>query len=233
MRSAFVTGANRGLGYGFVEHLLDNGWRVFGGVRERASSLRKAENLYWVELELSDDSSIMQAVAKVRKQTNTIDLLVNNAGINKDTATNDHKEKVSNVKDIERGAMQKMFDINSIAPLLVLQKFIPLLTPDPAFVVNISSDRASFHDEFKNPYGNYGYRASKMALNMITFCSVLDLPANIKTFAVHPGNVRSDMNPVGKDDPKVQAKKILSITETWNDDWNGKFLRYDGSLYPL
>lgn len=233
MKSAFITGANQGLGYGFVEYLLGEGWKVFGGVRRKTSSLPSAENLSWIEMELSDDESIARAVAQVREQTEIIDLLINNAGINKDTATDNHKEKASDLKDLERTVLQKMFDINSVAPLMVLQRFLPLLTANPAFVINISSDRASFHDEFENIYGNYGYRASKIALNMLTFCSLHDLPANIKTFAVHPGDVRSGMNPDGPDDPKVQAQKIVAIVEDWNDDWNGKFMRYDGSLYPL
>lgn len=233
MKSAFITGANQGLGYGFVEYLLEEGWRVFGGVRKKTSLLPSAENLSWIEIELSDDESIARAVAQVREQTEAIDLLINNAGINKDTATDNHKEKASDLRSLERTVLQRMFDINSIAPLMVLQKFSPLLTANPAFAINISSCRASFHDEFENIYGNYGYRASKIALNMFTFCSLHDLPKNIKTFAVHPGNVRSGMNPGGTGDPKVQAQKIVSITEAWNDDWNGKFMRYDGSLYPL
>lgn len=233
MKSAFITGANQGLGYGFVEHLLEEGWRVFGGVRKKTPLLPSAENLSWIEIELSDDESIDRVIAEVRERVGAIDLLINNAGINKDTATDNHKEKASDLKDLERTVLQKMFDINSVAPLMVLQRFLPLLTANPAFVINISSDRASFHDEFENIYGNYGYRASKIALNMLTFCSLHDLPANIKTFAVHPGDVRSGMNPDGPDDPKVQAQKIVAIVEDWNDDWNGKFMRYDGSLYPL
>lgn len=233
MKAAFVTGANRGLGYGFVEVLLARGWRVFGGVRTIIPSLPDIKNLTWVPLDLSDDVSMVRAVAQVSAQTDVLDLLINNAGINKDTATNQHKEKVSLLRHLERTALMRMFDINAIAPILILQKFLQLLTRDPAYVINISSRRASFQDEFDKSHANYGYRASKVALNMMTRASVHDLPENIRTFAVHPGSVRSDMNPHGVDDATTQAEQILAVCEMWNNDWNGKFMHYNGTPYPL
>ena len=233
MKSVFITGANRGLGYGFVEYLTDNGWQVFGGVRKITPSLPNRENLFWIQIDISDDASIMRAVAGVKRHVSAIDLLINNAGVNKDTATHNHKEKVCTLQDLERGALQKMFNINSISPLIVLQQFLPLLTHNPSFVINISSRRASFQNESEKEYANYGYRASKVALNMITACSVQDVPSTLRTFSVHPGNVRTEMNPDGEDDPKTQAKKIIAITESWNENWNGKFMRYDGTLYPI
>jgi NAD(P)-dependent dehydrogenase (short-subunit alcohol dehydrogenase family) len=39
MKSAFITGANRGLGYGLAEHLLGKGYRVFAGIRKITSTL--------------------------------------------------------------------------------------------------------------------------------------------------------------------------------------------------
>jgi len=233
MKSAFITGANQGLGFGFVEELLQQGWQVFAGTQELQSTLLKRNNLTWILLELTDDSSIQRAAGQVSEHTSTLDLLVNNAGINKDTATDHHKERVSHLGDLERVSLRKMFDVNTIAPLMVLQYFLPLLTPDPSFVINVSSCRASFHDELENPYANYGYRASKIALNMFTFCSIRDVPKTVKTFAVHPGNIKTGMNPRGTDDPRIQAGRILAIPEKWNEEWNGRFMRYDGTVYPL
>ena len=67
---------------------------------------------------------------------------------------------------------------------------------------------------------------------MLTFCSVMDLPDNVKTFSVHPGDVKTDMNEDGTDLPFDQAKKIIEITNNWKDEMNGRFLRYDGTYYP-
>lgn len=233
MKTAVVTGANQGLGSGFVEYLLEQGWKVYATTRVHTEDLISHENLIWVELELSSDESISNAFETISREVDSIDLLINNAGINKDTATKNHKEKVSTLGFLDRELLLSMFNINSVAPLLVTQKFLPLLQGQPSFVINISSCRASYHDEFENEFGNYGYRGSKIALNMFTFCSVKDLPENIKTFAVHPGSVRSMMNPTGANEPIERAEKIIKITESWKEEFNGKFMRYDGSLYPL
>jgi len=233
MKTAFVTGADQGIGEGFVKQLLKDGWMVFATSRKSVKDLPTHENLEWVSLELFEDDSIKNAFQFVSDKTDTIDLLINNAGINKDTATNNQKELVSTLQYLDRDSLLKMYNINAVAPFLVIKEFLPLLTGDPSFIMNVSSCRASFHDEFENELGNYGYRASKIALNMFTFCSLKDLPAHIKIFSVHPGNVKTGMNPDGTDDPSTQAHKMLQIVENWNDEWNGRFMRYSGEPYPL
>ena len=233
MKSAFVTGARQGLGKGFADHLLDEGFMVFAGVHTKTDDMVDTEKLHWIEIDVTDDHSIERASQQAANMTQQIDLLINSAGVNKDTATNNHKEIVSNLSELDRQTVLSMFDINSVSPMMVTQKFLKLLTGKPSFVINVSSCRASFHDKEGNDSGNYGYRASKVALNMFTLCSLHDLPSNVKTFTVHPGNVRSKMNPTANMDPKEQARKIVAITENWNNEHNGLFFNYDGTLYPL
>lgn len=176
MKTAFITGAGRGLGKGFVEYFLDQGFIVFAGLRNPASestNLNKQQNLRIVPMDVTNDNSISKAVELIAKETDHLNYLVNNAGVNKDTVTNNRKELVCNLTDLDRKLLLKMFDINAVSPMIILQKCLPLLKAEPSFVVNISSNRASFSDE--NEIGNYGYRASKIALNMMTLCSLMDL----------------------------------------------------------
>lgn len=229
MQTTLITGAGQGLGKGFVDYLLAQNFLVFAGVRKPVQSQNK--NLHVIELDVTDDRSIDKVFNLIKSQTDHLDFLINNAGVNKDTATNNHKELVCNLKDLDRNILLKMFDVNSISPMIVSQKFLPLMKNDPCFVINISSNRASYGDN-TNTSGNYGYRASKIALNMMTLASLFDLPKNVKTFAVHPGNVKSAMNPGGSQLPQDQAQKIIAITKNWKDELNGKFLKPDGTLYP-
>lgn len=231
MKSVLITGAGRGLGKGFVEYFLDAGYFVFAGVRG-VSDLKEATNLKIVLLDVSDDESIESAFKLVLGYTDKLNYLVNNAGLNKDTATNNNKDIVCKLTKLNRKVLLEMFDINAISPMMVIKKFLPLLTDDPSFVINISSNRASFRDT-TNTSGNYGYRASKVALNMMTLASLYDLPNNVKTFAVHPGDVKTDMNPEGNQQPKKQAESIVSIALDWDEKKNGKFLKEDGSYYPI
>ena len=231
MKTALVTGANRGLGKGFVEYLVSHGYMVFAGVR-KLDSIVATDKVIPVELDISSDESIKDAFKYISSKTKSLDLVVNNAGVNKVSATNNNKELVSKLDKLDRKSLNIMFDVNAVSPLILTKEFLPLLTSTPSFVINISSCRASFNDEYPNSSGNYGYRASKSALSMLTFCSVMDLPKNVKTFSVHPGDVKTDMNEDGTDLPFDQAKKIIDITNNWKDEMNGRFLRYDGTYYP-
>ncbi len=225
-----MTGAGKGLGKGFAEFLLDQGFLVFAGARNIASSnLKNHDNLRVIPLDVSSDESIANAVNLISKEVDHLDYLINNAGLNKDTATNWHKEIVCELPKLDRKTMIKMFDVNTISPMMVLKMTLPLLAKAESFVINISSNRASLSDV--NDNGNYGYRASKAALNVMTLSSLFDLPKKVKTFAIHPGDVKTDMNPTGKNSPYRQAEKIIAITKKWKDDYNGRFLRIDGTLY--
>lgn len=85
MKSAFITGANRGLGYGFVEHLLSKNFTVFAGTRTLTDTLPKHENLIWIQCDVTDDKSIDSAVREIQSKTNSLNYLINNAGVNKDS----------------------------------------------------------------------------------------------------------------------------------------------------
>ena len=159
-------------------------------------------------MNVSDDESIKSVFKEVSKKVDHVDYLINNAGLNKDSATNGKKELVCNLNALDRESLLKMFNVNSISPMMVIKFFLPLLHSTPSFVINITSARSSYKDEYPNTNGNYGYRASKAALNMMTFSSLFDLPKNVKTFVVHPGGVKTDMNPTGEHDPIEQAKKL-------------------------
>lgn len=233
MKYALITGAGRGLGKGFVEYLAKDGYFVFAGVRNIKSEYKDSDNIHYVVLDVSNDSSIDSAFKEVQSKTSNLDLIINNAGVNKDSVTNGQTELVCKINDVKRDLLLEMFNINTVSPLLVVQKFLPLLTSNPSFVVNVSSCRASFHDEFANANPNYGYSASKIALNMFTNCLTKELPQNIKTFAVHPGDVKTDMNQEGEKLPVEQAEKIMNIAKNWKEEFNGKFMRWSGEEYPL
>jgi NAD(P)-dependent dehydrogenase (short-subunit alcohol dehydrogenase family) len=236
MKTAFVTGANRGIGKGFVEYLLDQNYQVFAGTRtpnKYPKELGKKENLQVIQIDIANDKSIEDAAHSISEITKHLDLVVNCAGVNKDSATDGHKEQVCKLEDLDRTALNKMFDVNATSQMMLIKGLVPLMTREPSFIINISSGRASFKDEYPNSSANYGYRASKAALTMLTFCSVYDLPKNVKTFSVHPGGVKTDMNPKGTHNAYEQAERMLDITRNWRDGFNGQFLRFDGGFYPL
>jgi len=232
---ALVTGASQGLGAGLVEALVARGYVVYAGSRSKpATPEQDTPQVIRLEMDMADDNQISAAVEEIRKRHGRLDLVVNNAALNKESATvGGSKAHVARLTDLRRDALLRMFDINCVAPLLLAAAAVSLMKAPNCFIVNISSSRASFHDEFENRDGNYGYRGSKVALNMATYCLCKDLPPNVQTFAVHPGSVRSRMNPAGTVTHRAAADNILDILDHWDPVLNGRFLRPDGSLYPL
>jgi NAD(P)-dependent dehydrogenase (short-subunit alcohol dehydrogenase family) len=230
MKYAFVTGANRGLGLGFCHQLVDKGYTVFAATRRVGEFPYTHAHVIPVELHVDDDDSIRRAYKEINERNVQIDLLINNAGVSKRSASVGSAEQVCELEHVNRQALLHMFEVNAVSPLMVVHYFLPLLSSN-SFVVNITSGRSSFANEGTN--ANYGYRASKMALNMFTKALVYDLPKYVQTFAVHPGIVATDMKPDGEVLPDEAARQVLSILDNWDTSKNGAFLNTDGSLFPL
>lgn len=236
---ALVTGAERGLGLGFVNALLTKGFHVIAACYN-TDGTRLQEitggNVTTLTLDVTDDASIAAAFEEVRKNHRTIDLLINNAGVNSDTVSADNPEGVRKLESLDRSLLLRMFNVNAIGPLMVIKTFLPLLKgSDGSRVINISSERASFscRDKAEN-YNNYGYAASKVALNMFVRDAAYDLaPFHVITFAIHPGWVKSDMNPRGTLLPEEAARKILDVAERVTPEQSGKFFNNDGRIYKL
>ena len=89
MKKILITGANKGIGLATARQLLKGGCFVFLGSRdlakgEEAVRQLKEEELTHVEaiaLDVSNEKSVKQALEQVRKKTNVLDALINNAGI--------------------------------------------------------------------------------------------------------------------------------------------------------
>jgi NAD(P)-dependent dehydrogenase (short-subunit alcohol dehydrogenase family) len=232
VKTALVTGAGKGLGRGFAEFLAANDYFVYAGVHNPADAKNRSA-VRCLPLDVRDDASIRSAIDLIKREQGKIDFLVNNAGLNKDSATGGHKEKVSQLNSLERQLLLKMFDVNAVGPLMVIKQAISLMTARQAFIINISSDRASFANVMNDKAANYGYKASKAALNMFTKALLFDLPKNVAVIAVHPGGVRTDMNPNGVLEPREAAENIYQIVQNWQPQMNGLFVHNDGSKYDF
>ena len=228
MKIALITGANRGLGAGLTNILAAKGYKVYAASRTIDPFV--VEGAVSVALDVTDDDSIAEVVSQIRREDGHLDLLINNAGLNKDTATSNQKELVSKLSELDRDMLLEMFNVNAVSPLMVTKACIEIMTEPDAFVVNIASDRASFSDD-GGETANYGYRASKVALRMETQALLTDLPDNVSAFSVHPGSVLTDMNPEGDISPEESAASIVGILDSWKSALNGQFLQRDGRIY--
>jgi NAD(P)-dependent dehydrogenase (short-subunit alcohol dehydrogenase family) len=194
-RIALVTGANKGIGFEVARNLDRKGFHVFLGARNEKAGEAAAERLRtegekedygevtFLKIDISDADSIKRATEEFSKQSDRLDVLVNNAGILLD----DDKEILTTTPEIFETTLRT----DTLGALLVSQAFVPFLKKsDAPRIVNVSSSGGQLAD------GADGwapaYCISKTALNGVT----VQLAAALPKFAVNsvcPGWVRTDM----------------------------------------
>ncbi|XP_071423429.1 C-signal-like [Pithys albifrons albifrons] len=251
--SVLVTGANRGIGLGLVQHFLGlpnpPQW-VFAGCRDpkgqRAQELQnlasKHPSLVIIPLEVADPSSIKAAAAKVGEHLggSGLNLLINNAAILKLTSVDTEKLET----------MIEVYTTNTVGPLLLGEAFLPLLKKaaqgspgsgmscSKAAIVNISSSAGSIEDVFLWELVHMvSYRCSKAALNMLTKCQSLAYKEHgILCVTLHPGWVITDMGVLGSFKPPVtvdtSVQGMLKVLSSISEKETGTFLDWEGKVVP-
>ncbi|XP_075289795.1 C-signal [Opisthocomus hoazin] len=251
--SVLVTGANRGIGLGLVQHLLGlpnpPKW-VFAACRDpegqRAQELQnlasKHPNLVTIRLEVTDPASVKAAAARVREQLrgSGLNLLINNAGI----------AKVNSLDTETLESMTQVYTTNTIGPMLLSQAFLPLLKKaaqgspgselscNKAAIVNMSSSGGSIKDVYlfdRAPV--LSYRCSKAALNMLTKCQSLGYREHgVLCVALHPGWVQTDMGGSGSQKPPLtvddSVRGMLKVLCSLSEKDTGTFLDWEGNIVP-
>lgn len=196
--TAFVTGANRGIGFEIVRQMARRGWRVFAGIRDHAKAEEalgkwRAEGLAVevLPLDVSERRSIESAAAQLATHINRLDVLVNNAGVYLDQ----HTRGIDGDPDV----IIQTLNTNTLGPLLLTRALLPLLEKsEGAQVINLSSGMGQLHD--MNGWAA-GYRISKVGLNAVTRMLSEELrDKRISVNSVCPGWVKTGMG--GPDAPR-------------------------------
>jgi NAD(P)-dependent dehydrogenase (short-subunit alcohol dehydrogenase family) len=231
MKTTLITGANRGIGLEFVRQYAADGWRVLARSRhpEKSTALNKLaaqspELIKIHALDVADPAQIDQLGQALA--TESIDLLLNNAGIYPDSDKNDFGHT-------DYAEWMQAFRINTMAPLKMAETFAPhIARSKQKTIVTITSKMGSISDNSSG--GSYLYRSSKAAVNMVIKSLAIDLkPNGITAVVFHPGWVKTDM---GGPSAMISAEKSVSgirnmIAKLTLAD-SGKFFAYDGAEIP-
>ena len=225
MATWVITGANRGIGLEFVEKLLDEGHTIFAGMRDISQCKIDNENLTVLQLDVSNTESSNQFTKQIMSQTNTVDVLVNNAGM--------MDGRWQSFEEVDMELSLEVMNVNTIGPMRVTQGLWPLLkSTDNAKVAMITSLMGSIDDCMSGR--SYAYRTSKTGLNMITkVLSIEGRESDITVSCYHPGWVKTDMGgdraPVSKHE---SVKGLISLIKNQNMDKSGRFFEYTGVEFP-
>ncbi|GAB2781853.1 SDR family oxidoreductase [Rhabdobacter roseus] len=234
MKSALITGANKGIGFETAKQLLQAGFYVFIGSRDVAKGIKavdqlKSEGLHQVEviaLDVTDDHSVKIAREEVGKRIDALDVLINNAGINGGSPYT--------ALEARSDQFIATFNTNVFGVARVTQAFLDLLqkSPEPR-IVNVSTSVGSLalQSDQSDPnwpaydYAKYAvYGSSKAALNMYTVHLAYELRGTtFKVNAVCPGYTSTDFTFHQGGEVAVAGSRIVKYALIDQDGPTGQF----------
>ena len=224
MRNIVITGANRGIGLGFVQYYLAQGDHVWAGYRGNSASLSALNNARCHPLQWDVSQTLPENELAILPDE--IHLLVNNAGIY------GSKDGGQNLQQISRDEMLNVFHINAVTPILVVQTLLSRLQKGHATIANMSSKMGSVTDNSSG--GAYAYRAAKSALCNITKSMAIDLQKDqVNVISLHPGWVQTDMtSQTGLIDIETSVAGLTSVIDNIHQYPPGAFVAYNGEIVP-
>jgi len=186
MSNFLVTGANRGIGLEYCRQLQARGNQVIAVCRTPSPELESLGLRVVAGIELTDEADLAALVEHL--ELLPLQGAILNAGILENTR----------LDNLDADSLRRQFEVNALAPLRLVRALIPNLEQGSKLAL-MSSRMGSIDDNSSG--GSYGYRMSKVALNMAGKSLATDLrPRGIAVAILHPGLVRTGMvnfNPQG------------------------------------
>ena len=218
MGTTIVTGCNRGIGLQLVVQLRDRGDNVIGICRTSTPELNALGIRIIDGIDVSDGPSVQSLKAALGDEP--LDILINNAGI----LLRDM------FGDIDYDAMLRQYAVNALGPLRVTEALADNLHQGSKVAI-VSSRVGSIDDNGSG--GNWGYRASKTAVNMIGTNLMHALkPRGIAVALLHPGLVATDMTGQHGISAADSARGLIERINELNLQNTGGFWHAEGYALP-
>lgn len=187
MKSVLVTGSNKGIGFETAIAFARSGYKVFATMRntETASALKEcisSESLPISihQMDVDTDESVQQCIEAILGEHGAIDVLVNNAGIERHGAT----------EDLSMADFKAVMETNYFGPLRCIKAVLPHMRAiRNGCIINVGSISGKIASA---PLG--AYCASKHALEALTESLAQEVkPFNIRVSIVEPGIINTQM----------------------------------------
>ncbi|MBC7555987.1 MAG: SDR family NAD(P)-dependent oxidoreductase, partial [Chryseobacterium sp.] len=171
-----ITGSSAGIGFALAEYFGKKGHQVFGLSRTQTGS----EFFKSISVDITKKESIDVAISEILKQSPTIDLLINNAGMG----------MVGPVEDTSQEDILKLFNLNLAGSVMMMTAVLPHMRHrKKGRIINISS----IGSEMGLPFRGF-YSASKSALDKVTEAMRYEVsPWNIEVCSLHLGDIKTNI----------------------------------------
>ncbi|MDJ1478870.1 SDR family oxidoreductase [Cytophagaceae bacterium YF14B1] len=194
-----ITGTNSGFGWLTAKSVAALGHKVYATMRDikgknadKAKALAQVENITVLDVSLTDDASLKNAIDTIIAAEGTIDVLVNNAGV-----TMFGIAESATAEDVQR-----IFDVNVFAPWKLMKLVLPFMRKQSdGLIINVSSGFGTFSFPF-----SVVYSASKFGLEGLSEGLHYELRSlGVDIAIVQPGTFPTEMS------QKVQFGSDTSI----------------------
>ena len=247
-----IIGGAGGIGKAMIEQLLaaratqasdaDNKIRVFATYYRSVPTI-EADNLHWLKVDVSDESTIKQALEEIKQQTNHLDWVINCVGL----LHSDTMQPEKALRQMQTDFFLQNMQVNALASMLIAKHIQPLIknaprdNEHPAIFATISARVGSISD---NQLGGwYSYRMSKAALNMGMKNLSIEWGRTLKDVCVvvmQPGTVNTQLSAPFQGNvaegqlfsPAFSAESLLDVLSTMTAADSGSFVDWAGELIP-
>ncbi len=238
---AFITGANRGIGFETSKKLAKSGIKVILGSRDLKKgeeAVKKLSNLGidadLVKYDAFDENAPQEVYNYISEKYKKLDILINNAGVL--LTGNLFVTNSSNISDKD---LKDTFQTNFFSVISLTQKLLPLIKKSNAGrIVNVSTILSSLtlhsaKDSPITPAKELAYNASKTALNAFTIHLAIELKdTNIKVNSGHPGWVKTELGGPNAPVEVEESYKTSLRLATLDDDGPSGGLFHDDDIIP-
>ena len=218
MPTILVTGCNRGIGFELVAQYRNRGDSVIGVCRSSNDALDKLGIRVIDGIDVADAAGV--AALKQAVGDEPIDVLINNAGI----------LRQDRFGAIDYDEMMLQYQVNTLGPLRVTEALADNLR-EGSKVAIVTSRVGSIDDNGSG--GNWGYRASKTAVNMVGTNLMHELrPHGIAVALLHPGLVATNMTGNHGISPVDSARGLIDRIDELTLETSGGFWHAEGYRLP-
>lgn len=241
MKTALITGANKGIGLETAKQLLEKGFYVYIGSRDLQKGLKVAERLKAegfpqveaIQIDVTDDDSVKNARIAIGSKTDVLDVLINNAGISgvKADANGNYIPQTWTASEASIDTFREVYETNVYGVVRVTQAFLDLLkeSSEPRIVmVSSTVGSLTLQTDPTWPAYEFGkfavYGSSKSALNMYTVHLAYELKDTaFKINMVDLGYTKTDFTNFNGGEVVEAAKRVVKYALIGQEGPTGRF----------